>query len=67
MRAVIVHTLGDPDVLTLGTTDIPRPGPGEVLIRLHAIGVNFSDTERRRGAYDAPQLPWIPGNEGAGV
>ena len=67
MRAIIVRTLGDPDVLTLGTTDIPRPGPGEVLVRLHAIGVNFSDTERRRGAYDPPKLPWIPGNEAAGV
>jgi NADPH2:quinone reductase len=38
-----------------------------VLVRLHSIGVNFSDTERRRGAYDPPELPWIPGNEAAGV
>jgi NADPH2:quinone reductase len=38
-----------------------------VLVRLHAIGVNFSDTERRRGVYDPPALPWIPGNEAAGV
>src|SRR5262249_15631101 len=45
----------------------PSPGPGEVLVRLHAIGVNFSDTERRRGVYDPPTLPWIPGNEAAGV
>jgi len=67
MRAIIVQALGDPDVLTLGSRDIPRPGPGEVLVRLHAIGVNFSDTERRRGAYDPPELPWIPGNEAAGV
>ena len=67
MRAIIVHALGDPDVLTLGSKEIPRPGPGEVLVRLHAIGVNFSDTERRRGAYDPPKLPWIPGNEAAGV
>jgi len=67
MRAIIVHVLGDPDVLTLGSTEAPGPGPGEVLVRLHAIGVNFSDTERRRGAYDPPELPWIPGNEAAGV
>jgi NADPH2:quinone reductase len=67
MRAIIVRALGGPDVLTLGSTEIPRPGPGEVLVRLHAIGVNFSDTERRRGAYDPPELPWIPGNEAAGV
>jgi NADPH2:quinone reductase len=67
MRAIIVHALGDPDVLTLGSKETPDPGPGEVLVRLHAIGVNFSDTERRRGAYDPPELPWIPGNEGAGI
>jgi NADPH2:quinone reductase len=38
-----------------------------VLVRVHAIGVNFADTERRRGVYDPPALPWIPGNEAAGV
>jgi NADPH:quinone reductase len=67
MRAIIVQALGGPDVLALGSTEMPRPGPGEVLVRLHAIGVNFSDTERRRGAYDPPELPWIPGNEAAGI
>jgi NADPH2:quinone reductase len=67
MRAIIVHALGDPDVLTLGATEVPEPRAGEVLVRLRAIGVNFSDTERRRGTYDPPDLPWIPGNEGAGV
>jgi NADPH2:quinone reductase len=67
MRAIIVQALGGPEVLALGSTDTPRPQPGEVLVRLHATGVNFSDTERRRGTYDPPQLPWIPGNEGARV
>jgi NADPH2:quinone reductase len=67
MRAIVVRAFGEPDVLTPGTVDVPRPGPGEVLVRLHRIGVNFSDTERRRGAYDPPPLPWIPGNEAAGV
>jgi len=67
MRAIVVRAFGDPDVLTPGTVDVPRPGPGEVLVRLHTVGVNFSDTERRRGAYDPPPLPWIPGNEAAGV
>ena len=46
---------------------MPRAGPGDVLVRLEAVGVNFSDTERRRGIYDPPALPWIPGNEAAGV
>ncbi len=46
---------------------MPRPGAGEVLVRVRAAGVNFSDTERRRGVYDPPALPWIPGNEAAGI
>ena len=67
MRAIVVHSLGAPDVLTTGHRPVPEPGPGEVLVRIHAIGVNFSDTERRRGVYDPPPLPWTPGNEAAGV
>jgi NADPH2:quinone reductase len=67
MNAIVVHALGDPDVLTLRPHPIPQPGPCDVLVRLQAIGVNFSDTERRRGVYDPPVLPWIPGNEAAGI
>ena len=67
MRAIVVHSLGAPDVLRTGHRPVPEPGPGEVLVRIHAIGVNFSDTERRRGVYDPPALPWTPGNEAAGV
>ncbi len=67
MRAIVVDSLGDPGVLMLRSHPPPQPGPGEVLLRLQAIGVNFSDTERRRGVYDPPALPWIPGNEAAGV
>jgi NADPH2:quinone reductase len=67
MQAIVVRSLGDPDVLTLGAQPVPEPGQGEVLVHLEAVGVNFSDTERRRGIYDPPALPWIPGNEAAGV
>src|SRR5262245_4881319 len=67
MQAIVVQALGDPDVLALRAHPIPQPGPGDVLVRLQAIGVNFSDTERRRGVYDPPVLPWIPGNEAAGI
>jgi NADPH:quinone reductase len=67
VKAIVVQALGDPDVLTLGEHPTPEPGPGQVLVRLEAVGVNFSDTERRRGIYDPPALPWIPGNEAAGV
>jgi NADPH2:quinone reductase len=67
MEAVVVHALGGPEVLVLRPHPVPEPGPGEVLVRVHAIGVNFSDTERRRGVYDPPALPWVPGNEAAGI
>jgi NADPH2:quinone reductase len=46
--------------------EVPQPARGEVLVRHHAIGVNFIDTYYRSGAYKAPSLPFTPGNEGAG-
>lgn len=67
MRAIVATSLGDPEVLQLQEVPRPSPGPGQVLVGLHRIGVNFSDTERRRGVYRQPSLPWIPGGEGAGV
>src|SRR5512143_3770784 len=67
MQAIVVHALGGPEVLTLRPHPTPQPAAGEVLVHLHAVGVNFSDTERRRGVYDPPALPWIPGNAAAGV
>lgn len=68
MRAIVVRSLGGPEVLQLA--DIPEPGPpapGEVVVKIEAVGVNFADTERRRGIYSAPPLPWVPGREAAGV
>ncbi len=67
MRAIVVTRLGGPEVLTPAEAPLPLPGPGEVRVALRAIGVNFAETERRRGVYARPALPWIPGNEGAGV
>jgi NADPH2:quinone reductase len=67
MRAIVVDRFGPPEVMTLREVAEPEPGPGQVRVRLRAIGVNFADTERRRGVYDRRPLPWIPGSEGAGV
>lgn len=67
MRAIVASSLGDPDVLQLQEVPSPSPGSGQVLIRLHRVGVNFSDIERRSGIYRRPTLPWTPGGEGAGV
>jgi NADPH:quinone reductase len=66
MRAILVQRLGPPEVLELVEVPVPEPGPGQVLVRLQATGVNFSDTERRRGVYANLRLPWTPGLEGAG-
>ena len=67
MRAIQITGFGPPEVLTLATVPDPTPAPGQVRVRIHAIGVNFSDTERRRAVFDPPELPWIPGREAAGV
>ncbi len=65
-KAIRVHATGGPEVMTLEAITLPEPGPGEALVRIHAIGVNYIDTYFRAGAYKAPSLPFIPGNEAAG-
>ena len=57
---------GGPDVLVLREVDQPEAGPGQVLIRVSAAGVNYIDTYHREGVYPLP-LPFIPGQEGSGV
>lgn len=53
-------------MLSYGTVDDPIPGPGEVLVKTSAVGVNFIDTYFRRGMYPSTP-PYIPGSEGAGT
>lgn len=65
MRAVRIHQFGGPEVLQVDEIPTPTPGPGQVLVRLYAIGVNFIDTYHRTGLYRI-SLPFIPGQEGAG-
>ncbi|MBN9467976.1 MAG: quinone oxidoreductase [Bosea sp.] len=66
VKAIRVHKTGGPDVLQLEDIALPAPGPGQLLIRNRAIGLNFIDTYFRTGLYPAPQLPFTPGNESAG-
>ena len=65
-KAVRVHKVGGPEVLTYESVDVPAPGAGEVRIRQHAVGLNFIDVYFRTGLYKAPGLPFIAGNEAAG-
>lgn len=68
MNAIRAHEFGGPDVLRLDALPEPTPGPGQVRVRLHAIGVNPFDTYMLSGTYAIkPPLPYSPGADGAGV
>ncbi|WUG26443.1 zinc-dependent alcohol dehydrogenase family protein [Streptomyces sp. NBC_00464] len=68
-KAVLFHTTGDPDVLTVEEVPLPAPGPGEVLIRVEALGLNRAEALFRAGTYFyRPTLPASRnGYEAAGV
>jgi len=66
VKAVQVHQYGGPEVLQWVDVEVGEPGPGEVRVHHHAVGLNFIDTYQRGGLYPLP-LPLTPGSEGAGV
>ncbi|WP_188037325.1 quinone oxidoreductase [Actinotalea sp. JY-7885] len=66
MRAIQVSAPGGPEALVPADLPEPVPGPGELVVRVTAAGVNFIDTYRRAGVYPAP-MPHVPGDEGAGT
>jgi NADPH:quinone reductase len=66
MNAIQIQATGGPEVLQPAELPIPVPGPGQVLIRIEAIGVNFIEIYFRKGVYKAT-LPLIPGSEAAGT
>lgn len=66
MKAIRVHHPGGPEVLALEEVAEPRPGAGQVRVRVEAAGVNFIDTYQRSGLYPI-QTPFTIGQEGAGA
>ncbi|MGP4001391.1 NADP-dependent oxidoreductase [Streptomyces sp. 8N706] len=74
MRAIRLHGFGGPEVLRHEEAPVPEPGPGEVLVRVHAVGLNPPDWYAREGMPDVPpdvkptfDLPLIPGTDVSGV
>ena len=67
MKAIRVHQFGDPEVMHLEELPDPRPGPGQVVVRVKAVGVNPVDTYIRTGTYTQPPLPYTPGLDAAGI
>jgi NADPH2:quinone reductase len=68
MKRVVVDHFGGPDVLKVVEADDPRPGPGEVRVRVLASGVSFTDSQLRAGTYfGVPKPPFTPGYELVGV
>ena len=66
MKAIQIHETGGPEVLKLVDLPIPEPGPGQVLIRVEATGVNFIEIYFRKGVYKSA-LPLTLGSEAAGT
>lgn len=66
MKAIRVNQTGGPDSLRLEEIPRPSPGPGQALVRIEAVGVNFIEVYQRTGLYRVP-LPTTPGGEAAGV
>jgi NADPH:quinone reductase len=66
MKAIRVETHGGPEALRYGDAPDPTPGPGQVLIRVEAAGLNFIEVYQRTGLYKVP-LPVVPGSEAAGT
>jgi NADPH:quinone reductase-like Zn-dependent oxidoreductase len=68
MKRVIVDHFGGPDVVRVVEDEMPRPGPGEVRVRVLAAGVSFTDAQLRAGTYlGVPKPPFTPGYELVGV
>ena len=68
VKAIVVREFGDPSVMRVEEVPDPEAGPGQVVVRIRAVGVNPVDTYIRKGAYARkPSLPYTPGADAAGT
>src|SRR4051812_16437330 len=66
MKSIRVHAFGEPSVLKLEEVPDPVAGPGQVVVKIHAAGVNPVETYIRKGIYGPKTFPYTPGNDAAG-
>ena len=68
MKSVYITQQGGPEVLQIRESADPIPGPGQVRVKVKAVGINFADLLMRMGMYPgAPKTPFVPGYEAAGI
>lgn len=67
MHGWLVEQFGGVDVMRWTELPTPQPGPGQMLVRVHASGINFAETRMRAGTYSGQTLPFVMGMESAGV
>ena len=68
MKAIHVHEFGPPEIMFLEELQDPKPEAGQVVVKIHAAGVNPVDAYIRSGDFSPrPELPYTPGMDGAGV
>jgi NADPH:quinone reductase len=68
MKRVVVNRYGGPEVVNVVEAEVPRPGRGEVRVKVLAAGVSFTDSQLRAGTYiGGPKPPFTPGYELVGV
>lgn len=68
MKAIVVREFGPPEVMQIGDVPLPEPAASQVVVKIHAAGINPVDTYIRSGTHAVrPELPYTPGNDAAGV